>query len=229
MTETAVAFRYDFSEFEQDRHFCSVICSILDGYFTGIVGVETRNKYGETIKKHIHYNFLYPADEGTTKKYIEKVRKRIQRQNAELENPRAKGYYSLTIQSVEDYDRWFRYPLKQVESFDQILRNERIPLPSDFDLELQWKLASEEYLRDVQFLSSRRETADKRQTTLQKIIDLASEKVFPSVRSVFDFVMQYYKDEVLPMERNKMRGIIDTLCIRYHLITEDEWYRQVMN
>lgn len=228
-SQTAVSFRYDFGENEQDKHFCSVISQTLDGYYAGIVGVETMNKYGETIKKHLHYNFLYPADGKETEKFIARIRKRIQRLNAESEFPRQKGYYSLTMPEVKDFDRWFRYCLKQVETFDKVLRNDRIPIPADFDLELQWKMANEEYLRDVEHLSSRRDSADKRQTTLQKLIDLSSDRVFPSVRSVFDFVLQYYKDEVIPMERLKMRSNIDTLCILRGLITEEEWFRQVMH
>jgi len=212
-----------------DGFFANVIMQKLGEFFPGVVGVETMNKYGEVTKKHMHYDFMYPADGKATKTWIEKLKKRIQRANKESEKPRNTGYYSLTVQDVQDYDRWYRYCIKQVETFDQIIRHPRIPPPSDFDMAVQWKLANEEWKRDVEFLSKRRETADKRQTTLQKIIDLASEKVFPTVRSVFDFVLQYYKDEVIPMERLKMRAIIDTLCVRYNLITEDEWFRQVMH
>lgn len=226
---TPISFRFDFRETEPDAHYCSVIVQNLGEYFPGVVGVETMNKYGETIKKHLHYNFLYPGDESAAEKFVAKIRKRIQRNNSESSAPRQKGYYSLTVPKVEDYDRWFRYGLKQVETFDKVLRNDRIHPPPDFDYEIQWKLANEEYLRDVEHLSKRRETADKRQTTLQKIMDLASNEVFPDKDSVFDFVFKYYKDEMIPMERLKMRGIIDTVCIHYHLITYAEWKRNVMN
>jgi len=228
---TPIAFRYDFGESEQDQHFCSVISQTLDGYFPGVVGVETMNKYGETIKKHLHYHFLYPGDKTETEKYVAKIRKRIQRQNADSGAPRQRGYYSLTVPEVEDSDRWFRYCIKQVESFDKILRNERIPLPADFDLELQWKLGNEEYIRDREHLSSRRESADKRQTTLQKITQSYTEKkvTFTSIRQVFDFVLQFYDDEGLIMERMKIRGVCDTVARKVGLIPNDEFFRMVYN
>lgn len=227
---TYVAFRYDFSETEQDRHFCSVISGILGGYYPGTVGVETHNKYGEVIKKHLHYHFEYPGDEKDTKKFVERVRKQIQRANAELDNPRGKGYYSLTMPSVEDFDRWFRYPLKQCESLDDVLRTERIPFPAGFHVAMQWKLANEEYVRDKEFLSSRREVADKRQTTFQKILaSIQESKIqFKDVRSIFNYVLKYYREEQLPVERHKIRSFVDSIALGHGLLSEEEYYRQVM-
>lgn len=232
MTEsvfTNVAFRYDFGEHEMDRHFCSVISSTV-GYHPGIVGVENHNKYGEEIKKHIHYHFMYPADERDTKKFIEKIRKQIQRENASMDSPRSKGYYSLTMPDVEDLERWLRYPLKQCETFKNVLRNDRIPLPPDFDLELQWKLSSEEYQRSKMFLSSRRESADRRQTTYQKILASIEEAklIFSNSKEIFKYILQYYRDEELPVERYKVQSIVDSISLKQGIMTEDEYYEIVM-
>lgn len=230
MTEyTYVSFRYDFAEHEMDRHYCSVISSTV-GYYPGIVGVENHNKYGEEIKKHLHYHFVYPADERETKKFVERIRKQIQRENASSDNPRSKGYYSLTMPAVEDSERWFRYPLKQCETFQQVLTNSRIPLPPDFDLSIQWKLASEEYARDKLFLSSRRETADRRQTTYQKILASLEETkiIFSNIRDIFKYVLKYYRDEELPVERYKVQSIVDSIALKQGVMSEDEYYEIVM-
>jgi len=212
-------------------YFANVVMQKLGDFFPGVLGVETMNKYGEVCKMHMHYDFMYPADAKETKTWVEKMKKRIQRANKESEKPRNTGYYSLTVQVVEDYDRWYRYCIKQVETFDQIIRHPRIPPPSDFDMAVQWKLANEEWKRDVEFLSRRRETADKRQTTLQKIIDSYSEKkvTFSSIRQVFDFVLQFYDDEGLIMERAKIRGVCDTIARKVGLIPNDEFFRMVYN
>lgn len=230
MTETTyVSFRYDFADHEMDRHFCSVIASTV-GYYPGIVGVENHNKYGEEIKKHLHYHFLYPADEKDTRKFVERIRKQIQRENNSSDNPRAKGYYSLTMPAVEDVERWFRYPLKQCETFSQVLTNSRIPLPPDFNLEIQWKLASEEYARDKLFLSSRREKEDRRQTTYQKILAAIQETktIFSTTRDIFKYVLKYYTEEELPVERHKVQSIVDSIALKQGLMTEDQYYDIVM-
>ena len=120
--------------------------------------------------------------------------------------------------------------MKQCETFDSVLQNNRISIPSDFDLKVQWKLANEEYARDKEFLSRRREVADKRQTTYQKILDAIKESnvVFTEIRSIFNFVLKYYRDEQLPLERHKIRSFVDSIAVQHSLISEDEYYRQVM-
>jgi len=226
---TYVAFRYDFSETEQDRHYLSVIGATV-GHHTGIAGVENHNKYGEEIKKHLHYHFIYPANKKDTETFVGRIRKQIQRDNSAQDNPRGKGYYSLTMPSVEDPERWFRYPMKQCETFDEVLTNSRTPVPQGFDLRVQWKMAQEEYVRDKEYLSRRREVADKRQTTYQKILASIEESkvVFTDLRSVYNYVIQYYRDEVLPLERHKIRSFVDSIGMKYRLISEEEYYRQVM-
>lgn len=232
MTEsTPIAFRYDFAENELNNNPCSIISTYLE-YFPGILGVENHNKYGEEIKKHFHYHFLYPGDSAAAKKFVEKVRKRIQRANVESElGERAKGFYSLTAPDVKDLERWLRYPLKQVESFDKIFVNPRIPVPDGFDIKTQWVCATEEYIRDKEFLSCRREAADKRQTTYQKILGaIDEEKIrFKDERSVFDFVLSYYNREEIPLERPKIRSIVDSISMKHGILSPDEYYRLVMS
>lgn len=230
--QTAVQFRYDLGEWEQDKHYCGIILSYIGAYYPGIAGVETMNKYGETIKKHLHYNFIFPGDTKTAETFCAKIRKTMQRFNNELaERKRQRGYYSIVPVDVQDWDRFLRYPLKQVETVDKILQNDRIPNPPDFDVELQWKLANEEYLRDLEHLSRRREVEDKRQTTLQKIILSYTDKKlrFATIREVFDFVLQFYDDEGLIMERAKIRGVCDTIARKVGLIPNDEFFRMVYN
>lgn len=35
--------------------------------------------------------------------------------------------------------------------------------------------------------------------------------------------MKYYKDEVIPLERHKIRSIVDTLSVMYNLLSEEEY------
>jgi len=226
---TAVSFRYDFAEDEQGMNPCAVISRFLREYYPGIVGIESHNKYGEVIKRHMHYHFYFQGDEKETKKFIERTRKHIQRHYQEI-GERGKGFYSLTAPDVQDTDRWLRYCLKQVPTVSETFSNPRIKVPDGFDLEFQWMLATEEYQRDREFLSSRRETADKRQTTYQKILASIQDSAtkFRDVRHIFDYIIDYYKQEELPVERHKIRSMIDTIALSVGLLSYDEYYRQVM-
>lgn len=75
---TAIQFRYDFTDDEQTMHPMSLISNYLHDRFPGVVGVESHNKYGEVIKRHMHYNFLHPTtDESVATKFVEAIRKRF--------------------------------------------------------------------------------------------------------------------------------------------------------
>lgn len=225
---TPISLRYDFAENEQDCNPCKFVTSFLQNYYPGILGVENKNKYGEVIKKHFHYNFHFPGDEDSAKRFVATVRKRITRLPENVN--RAKGYYSLTIPEVKDMERWLRYPLKQCETEADIFVNARIPPPADFDPKLQWRLASEEYVRDREFLSERREASDRKQSTFAKIIaEIERQKaVFKTTREIFDFVLEYYAYNEIPVERSKIRGMIDSLALKSGVLSADEYYRQVM-
>lgn len=226
---TPIQFRYDFADDEQTKQPMSVIGEFIQERYPGIFGVESHNKYGEVIKRHMHYNFLHPSDDSVEiKKFLETVRKRFQRAYP----GRTKGYYSITsVPDVKDMDRWFRYCLKQYENFNEVPCIKGFPRPEGFDLETQWKLATEEYIRDREFLSSRREAKDRRQTTYEKIRALIEEEQvqFKSIRDIFNYILKYYKQEMLPVERHKIRSMVDSIALHTGLMTEDEYYRQVMS
>lgn len=228
---TPIAFRYDFAEHELNNDPCSIVASYLGEYYTGILGIEEHNKYGEKIKKHFHYHFLYSGDEVSAGKFINTVRKRIIRANGESPSgKRGKGYYSITAPDVEDLDRWLRYPLKQVPTFDQIYKNTRIPVPPEFDLYTQWTCATEEYLRDREFLSSRREKEDRRQTTFQKILVSIQETNtrFSDMRSICRYIISYYMREELPVERQKIRSMADSIAMMYGILSSDVYIDMIL-
>lgn len=121
--------------------------------------------------------------------------------------------------------------MKQYEKFSDIPNIINWKYPEDFEVELQWKLASEEYVRDREFLSCRREAKDKRQTTYEKIRHrIEEEKIqFKSIREIFNYILKYYREESIPVERHKIRSMVDTVALTAGLLTEDEYYRQVMS
>lgn len=226
-----IAFRYDFAQHELNNDPCSIIANYIGEYHPGIVGVEEHNKYGEQVKKHFHYHFLYNGGEANAKLLLGRVRRKMQRTNEESPSgKRSKGYYSITAPDVEDLARWLRYPLKQVPTFDQIYKNVRIPVPPDFDLHTQWVCATEEYIRDQQFLSSRRERADRRQTTFQKILESIQETDirFSDIRSICRYIISYYMREELPVERHKIRGMADSIAIMQGILSEDAYIDMIL-
>lgn len=228
---TAVSLRYDFDDGETDEMVEQIIRRYLRELYPGTLGIESRNKYGETIKRHFHYNFYYPANDKETKKWVETHRRAIQRYNEKKgDDKRGKGYYSLTVQEVDDRDRWLRYPYKQYECWTDLPIVQGICPPEDFNVNIQWEIAHEEYVRDMAFLSRKREAADRRETTFQKILSLIEEekRVFRTKESIFEFVLDYYMQNEIPVERHKIRSIIDSIALRQGVMSREEYYQTVM-
>lgn len=237
---TCIALRYDFDESVERQPVPKVLAVVgVDNSWPCVMGIEEHNKYGEKIKRHLHFHFLYPSeDEKVVKKFVEASRKRLQR--SELCNKRTRGWYSLTAPDVEDVERWFRYCLKQYDTLEQHeehMRTEGMrrykdihPLPEGFDVSMQWRMANEEYKRDKEFLSSRRERQDKRQTTFEKIIGLIGDNkvVFQNEYEVFTYILDYYKSECLPVDRTRVRGMVDSVMLMFGLMTYQDYYRKVM-
>lgn len=235
VSTTAVAFRYDLPDDEPETRPFVITYALFDSNFPGVWGVENHNKYGEQIKTHIHYHFYYPGDEKEAEKFIARIRKRIQRANPE----RKKGYYAFKIINVKEKTDWLRYPLKQYETLAAAKKHQdpNMSSPDDFDIGLQWNLAHEEYERDKVFLSKSREKKDRRQTTYELIMAYMESQNWTydnkksaqvAKKELFHLLLAYHEQEGMPVERNKLKSYMDSLCLRYGIITKEQYYDLVM-
>lgn len=222
---TPVSLRIDFLE---KQTFQQILVSYFGNeFYSGTFGIEDKNKYGQTIKTHMHYNFIYPADVAETQKYCAKLRKRIQRDNED----RGRGYYAIKLHlDIENYERWFGYVYKQYEFFEEI-PTFRIPPPTGLDQKLAWRIAHEEWENNKHFLSLQREKADRKQTTYAKMLEKINEDklIFISLRKVFEFIMEYYQTEQIPVERHKIKSMVDSIGLYVGLISRDEYYDMAMS
>jgi len=79
-------------------------------------GIEQLNKYGEPCDPHIHFNFVADIERVNPKRCIQDwLRRWFASRDVEL-----KGNKMWSLQMVEepkDYERWFRYPLKEDSDF----------------------------------------------------------------------------------------------------------------
>lgn len=208
-----IKFRYDFQN--ETQHPYAVLYRMFKVFPVGILGMETFNKYGETIKRHMHLHFV-------TDEKIETLRKRFIRSGKKEE----KDIYSLKEEKdVVDINRFYRYPLKQIENQFEY-QFDKIPLPPDFDLELQRHLANEEWEKGKQILSKQRVKADSRQTTYEKIIELVEENSpdFANLLAVKNYVLDYYLDNNIPPDHGKINNIADGIALIRKVITRDEYF-----
>lgn len=196
----------------------------------GVIGIENMNKYGDVIKTHLHYNFQ------TTEK-PDTIRKRIMRAFK-----RPKGWYSLAQETdVLDMDRFFRYPTKQYEEYvfpkfqtelngvRITLPRSRFPLPADFDMVLQNKLAYEEWVQKRDFLRASRDKQHGKKSTFEKIMEEINAKntTFTGEYEIYMYLLDYYEAHNLVVERFKIRNMIDTIALRTGLIDRRVFFERM--
>lgn len=212
---TFVKFRYDFVDDEQ--HPYAVMHRLFKEFPTGILGIEKYNKYGETIKRHMHLHFV-------TSEKIETIRRRFLRSAVEGQ----RDCYSLKEEKdVEDINRFFRYPLKQIEN-QFVYEYSRIPIPDDFDMELQRHLANEEWERGKQILTKQRVKADSRQSTYEKILDKLEEnpRTFADLYEVKNYVLDHFFETRIPPDHHKINNIADGIALLNNVISRYEYFNR---
>lgn len=207
-----IKFRYDLKENENPN---TVLYRIWDHFPVGILGVETKNKYGEEIKRHFHFHFV-------TNEKIETIRRRFTRSA----NKNEKDSYSMALEKdVKDENKFFRYPLKQYES--KYNPDIRIKVPDNFDIDMQRLLAHEEWKKGTEILSRQRVKHDSRQTTYEKIISIIEENCvkFSNLKEIRMYILDYYLDNDLPPNRMKIVDMADGIAIKQGVIGKEEYFR----
>lgn len=216
-------FRYFFTDTEQDP--MNVIYRMFGSEENpvppGILGIETMNKYGEIIRRHMHFHFI-------STEYLDSIRKRFLRtRRMDDEKPIADDYCLAMNSDTYNPDRCFRYPLKQYTPAEfQYKWASRIPIPEGFDIKEQQLCAYEEWDRNKDHHSKKRDKANSRDTIYEKIIKQIAEQsvIFSTHYEVQHYVLDYFLQNGIPPDRNKCSNMADGISLRAGLLTYDEFF-----
>lgn len=210
-------FRYDLAENETVLPVIYRLVKDGNKIPSGILGIEDKNKYGEVIKKHLHFHFM-------SEEKIETIRKRFNRSS----DPEKKDSYSLCLEKdVKDQNKFFRYPLKQYENIDNF-NNNNILIPSGFDIKIQHLLANEEWNKGKEILSRQRVKSDSRQTTYEKLIELIDNEniKFSSVKEIELYILDYYLKNNIPPKKAMIFDMSDGIAIKQEIISKNDYLRR---
>lgn len=179
-------------------------------------GYEEFNKYGEPCDPHFHFNFVEDLERINPKRCIADKLKRYY-ENLDIS---LKGNKQWSLQMVEepgDFDRWFRYPLKENPIIDLIkdgtsdLSGNFGPDPDELDSIIQ--RAKDERRTSIEINILRREKLrnkdqfkDKLFTYLDNIftdalIDMGENPAdyIPNEGQIYCEILTYYKQISKPM------------------------------
>lgn len=169
------------------------------------IGYETMNKYGELTNPHIHIHF-------STYDSLATIRARFVRYWKKNDETRSgNGLYSLSSYKgnteIQDYNRFFSYPLKQNgKHFDHIMTK----LPPDFDLDKMRELAYAEWCRNIDHHKKKRERDEAKETTYDKIETYLEENDLKTILEIQKGVIEYYKTNKLSANFKTMMGYVNT-------------------
>lgn len=184
-----------------------------DGYITAD---EKKNKYGEDTKRHFHFNFTSDKKKDTIQKGI--------RSFYSERGYVCKGNRCYSLQQCdepEDYDRWFRYCMKE-KYIKKLTRS------SEIDFEKCEMLAKDERQQSIKHnVANRAKLLDKSTLYDKLIMDLTKLDPRPNdFKSIWSFIVQWYVEQKKPVNLTTIKGYTITYCISEKIITSDMLYEK---
>lgn len=200
----------------EDGGVCGLVISKALHY---VYGVEHLNKFGEPTKIHAHIHF-------TSESKIESIRKSLQRWFKDDEEVR-KGteLYSLVEEKdVIEVERFFRYPLKQVNFHITDENNtDRFGyfIGDECNIEQMRLLAHEEWKKGVEVHLKNRERLCSKDTTYDKLAKYLNEKNCESFKQAIKMIVEFYAQEGMAMNINTMGGYAVTYSVKAGFLSPD--------
>jgi len=218
MTTYYIKFRFDLQENEHPYQILNMLCCGAE-YYPGILGVENYNKYGEQIKKHLHYHFVSNVESGT-------IRHRLERSYPDFKI-RGKGWYSLKQEKdIKDTNDFYRYCVKQYEPHKFVYEYARVPCPDNFDLSVQQLLAHEQYQKGKEILGKKKDKDNTRLSVYERIIDKVTNDS-PDLKSLVAikmYILAYFMENELPPNKLKICDMAMGIGLKLKVITPEEFF-----
>jgi len=184
-----------------------------DGFITAD---EKKNKFGEETKRHFHFNFTSDKKKDTIQKGI--------RSFYSERGYVCKGNRCYSLQQCdepEDYDRWFRYCMKE-KYLKKLTRS------SEVDFKTLEILAKDERQQSIKHnIASRAKLLDKSTLYDKLIMDLTKSDPKPNdYKSIWSFIVQWYVEQKKPVNMTTIKGYTINYCISEKIITSDMLYEK---
>lgn len=186
-----------------------------------VLGMEKKDKYGDDTKYHYHFNFESDDSKDTLRKWI--VRK------SEKSDMKLKGNKVYCLQQhtePEDYDRWFRYCLKEKHS-KSILRYD--PGEEGKTLEDLILLAKDERERSQKANREQRDKINEKRTYYDKIVEMLDTLGVKSRKDIYISICKKYVDDGKPCNPLTVRGYTNTYMLGRKLISFEAFYEMNEN
>lgn len=193
-----------------------IIREKIDKDYDYILAKETLNKFGEKTKMHYHFNFF--SDNS-----LETLRKNIVRKTESLEY-KLKGNKMYCLQAFaepKDYNRWFRYCMKEkyIKQFTKYTPEENGPTLEQLEM-----MAKDERKQTVEAnIKLRTKQLDKR-TYFDKIVKHLEKKDIKTHREIYIEIAKFYVKDGKPVNSQTIKGYTNNYMLMKNLMSYDDFY-----
>jgi len=172
-------------------------------------GYEELNKYGEPCDPHFHFNFVEHLDRVNPKRCIQDWLRRYYA-NLDIELRGNRQWSLQMVEEPQDYDRWFRYPLKEnpLPSRDGTtdLSGNPGPTPQEFASIVQ--RARDERRTSIEHNILKREKLRVKDQFKQKMYEYIDDQDLqnPCKEAIWCWIFEYYRKIEKPINFSVIEG-----------------------
>lgn len=180
-----------------------------------VMGLESKNKFGEETKTHLHVRSYSQCSEDSHRKFVKEYF------FEHYQIPPYKGEYCVkkSIKYPDDLRRWIRYCWKENRiKFMEILPEDIHSEETELEI-----CAKDERRLQISKNIEKRDKDSNHHSTVYKIQDhIEKNKIkCKELRDVYRVIIQYMKDECMAINLVQVKAIGNTLGLILGVITED--------
>ena len=204
------------------KEFVEIILPYVTGHLVG--GVEFHDDCGEYTKPHVHIHFKSYAKKDT-------MLKQLKRRYEVLYDEVLKGnaMYSFVMETDVDEFRFFRYPLKQYASLQDVKDDDLCYRYSDEELEELRKTAHEQFKIAREINDNKKTKKDEASSIYQRIQNSLDKLENPNPLQVILGIQEIYLKEDRPINNVTIQGYSLTYMLKKGIISKEKNAKNILS
>lgn len=182
--------------------------------------VEILDKFGNYTRPHLHLHFVSTKKDDT-------IRTSLKRLYFELNDEKLKGnnLYSMKLETFIDDDRFYRYPLKQLESLDSPFNL----TPPRQGLEILRQVALAQWKLGCEINQSKQVAREPAPDLYSRMCCKIEKPEKPTTKyAVALGMLEFYLKENRPINNQTIQGYIKTYCLQNGIISKESFVKNLI-
>lgn len=188
------------------------------GLYTAVV--EILDKLGNYTRPHLHLHFVSTKKDDTIRTSL---KREYFAQNDEI--LKGNNLYSMKFETFIDDDRFYRYPLKQLETLDTPLNL----TPPRQGLDVLRQVALAQWKLGCEINQSKKTKQEPSPDLYQRMCCKIEKPEKPTTKySVALGMLEFYLNENRPINNQTIQGYIKTYCLQNGIISKEDFVKSLI-